>query len=54
MKKNITPKLSNIFTKKEKMVVAPSIKILDFLKLFSRTYYVEKSLPNSLNEVCVN
>lgn len=32
----------------------PSVQTLDFLKTFARTYYVEPSLPDQMNEVCVN
>lgn len=52
--KKTTTKLRGDLNKKEKEVVVPSAKTLDFLKSFARTYYVEKSLPTPLNEVCVN
>lgn len=32
----------------------PSAKTIDFLKTFARTYYVEKSLPDQMNEICIN
>ncbi|MDH6309778.1 hypothetical protein M2451_002038 [Dysgonomonas sp. PFB1-18] len=51
MKKVFTPK--NV-GKKQKEVVAPSEKTLDFLRQFARAYYVEKSLPRAVNEICVN
>ncbi|MDR2948353.1 MAG: hypothetical protein LBV71_04015 [Prevotella sp.] len=52
MKKISTQKLCRNF--EEEKVVAPSKNTLDFLKQFARTYYVEKSLPKPLNELCVN
>ncbi|MBB4035033.1 hypothetical protein GGR21_000922 [Dysgonomonas hofstadii] len=51
MKKIFTPK-DNM--KKQEEVVVPSEKTLDFLKQFARSYYVEKSLPRAVNEICVN
>lgn len=54
MKKTITPKLNKDVRPKTQEVVAPSDQTLDFLRLFARTYYVDKSLPSPINEVCVN
>lgn len=52
MKKSITPKMCKGLEKKR--VVAPSAETLDFIKQFARSYYVEKRLPISLSEICVN
>lgn len=51
MKKITTPKDLN--DKKEKVVV-PSQKTLEFIKQFSRTYYVNNSVPKELNGLCLN
>lgn len=52
MKKNSTQKMCKHFN--EEKVVAPSLGTLNFLKQFARTYHVEKSLPKTLNELCLN
>ncbi|MFT3995356.1 MAG: hypothetical protein QM660_13670 [Dysgonomonas sp.] len=54
MKKTITTKQHGNLDEKEELVVVPSSRTLDFLRAFARSYYVEKTLPTSLNEVCVN
>lgn len=51
MKKIFTHKQSET---KEKKVVVPSDKTLDFLKQFAYTYYVDKNLPATLGGLCVN
>lgn len=38
----------------EEKVVVPSNRTIDFLKQLARSYYVEKALPNKLNELCLN
>jgi len=35
-------------------VVVPAKSTLDFIKQFARTYYVEKSLPKTINGYCIN
>ncbi|MDR2956433.1 MAG: hypothetical protein LBV43_15275 [Prevotella sp.] len=50
MKKMIT----QVKQRKEKEVVAPSEKTLDFLKQFARVYHVEKSLPKEISGLCTN
>lgn len=52
MRKSSTQKLYKSFNKEE--VVVPSEKTINFLKQFARSYYVEKALPKSLNELCIN
>lgn len=52
MKKIFTPK--EPMREEDKMVVAPSDKTLNFLKQFARTYYVDKSLPKPVNDLCMN
>ena len=54
MKKNPTPLRRSDLQQREKGVVVPSAKTLSFLKSFARTYYVEKSLPSPLGELCIN
>ena len=54
MKKISTPEQCQRFDKNEKKVVAPSEKTLDFLKQFARVHYIDKSLPNAINGLCVN
>ena len=51
MKKIFTPKDD---PEKQEKVVVPSEKTLDFLRQFARSYYVEKSLPKTVNGLCVN
>lgn len=53
MKKVSTQKLCKGFDQNRK-VVAPAKSTLDFLKQFARTYYVEKSLPKTINGYCIN
>ena len=52
MKKISTRKLCRHI--EEEKVVVPSKNTLNFLEQFARTYYVEKSLPKLLNELCMN
>ncbi len=54
MKKTFTPKPFEVFNNEKEEVVVPSNKTLDFLRQFARNYYVEKSLPKSLNELYLN
>lgn len=53
MKNDITSELNNDENKSRK-VVAPSVRTLDFIKQFARSYYVEQKLPNPLSGICVN
>lgn len=54
MRKSSTQKMYKCFNKKEEKVVAPSEKTINLLKQFARSCYVEKTLPKSLNELCMN
>lgn len=51
MKKITTPKN---FDKKKEEVVVPSLKTLEFIKQFSRAYYVNNSIPKEMNGLCLN
>lgn len=51
MKKITTPKKKN---DKKETVVVPSQKTLEFIKQFSRTYYVDNSIPKRLDGLCLN
>lgn len=51
MKKVFTPTNSKPTNQK---VVVPSEKTLDFLKQFAHSYYIEKSLPEPINNLCIN
>lgn len=54
MKRIFTPKHCQSADKKEEKVVAPSEKTLDFLRQFARAHYVEKTLPDTVNGLCMN
>ena len=56
MNKNTTPrKLDDLLDfEQDQKVVEPSVRTLDFLKSFARTYYVEKKLPEPMNSICLN
>ena len=49
MKKSFTQKKYQ-----DEKVVVPSKKTIDLLKQFARSYYVEHTLPNELNGLCLN
>jgi len=51
MNKNFTFKDSKLIDKKGS---GPSLKTLEFLKRFARSYQVEKSFPEGMREVYVN
>jgi len=51
MGKNSTLKDSKLINKKAS---GPSLKTLNMLKMFARSYKVEKSLPEGMKEVYVN
>lgn len=51
MKKISTQKCTK---EKAGKVVAPSENTLNFLKQFARSYYVEKALPKTINDFCIN
>lgn len=38
----------------EEEVVAPSESTLDFIKMFARTYYVDKKITAPINHFCIN
>lgn len=52
MKKIVTNK--KLGRRGEKEVVAPSENTLDFIKMFARTYYVDKNIVDPINNVCIN
>jgi len=51
MNKNSTLKGNNLIEKKEPR---PSLKTLDFLKKFARSYYADKEIPQNINETILN
>jgi len=51
MNQNSTLKDNRIISKK---TLKPSTKSLDFLKMFARSYKVEKALPKQINGICAN
>lgn len=53
MKKNFTHLNPELIRKKEKVVV-PSDHTINFLKQLARSYFVDKTLPKSINGFCLN
>ena len=52
-KTTVTVDTTNL-KKTEAKVVAPSEKALNFIRLFARSYYVERSLPLTDNGININ